>query len=506
MFRLTAATASSSKVVLRQASRAQVSRIAAASPARLFGSFPGQPAKPNVVTESVPGPKSQAVIKDLNSFGDFRTSTVALQYDQCKGNYVVDADGNTLLDMFGQISSISVGYRNPDLERVAKTDEFAIAAMNRPALGVFPPTNWRQTLEDGLLKVTPKGLTQIFTANCGSTANESAYKACFMAYQHRERGHSNFTEEEMESTMRNAAPGTPTLSIMSFKTGFHGRLFGSLSTTRSKAIHKLDIPAFDWPAVDWPAIKYPLEENAEANRKEEERVISLVESTIDEWKSKSPVAAIVVEPVQSEGGDNHASNHFFQRLREVTKAKGVYMIVDEVQTGVGATGYFWAHEKWNLASPPDAVSFSKKMQAAGYYHTEELRPSAGYRNFNTWMGDPARAMQAAEIIRVIEKEDLVNHTAKMGDLLFGGIENLSKTFPNLVKNLRGKNEGTFLAFDCDTAAQRDSVVAKMRSKGVLIGASGTSAVRLRPLLIFGKPELAIFLETLEATLKEVSSS
>lgn len=360
------------------------SRAATALRRRGFGTYPGQPSRPNVLTSSVPGPKSKAVLDDLNQVGDFRTAVVALQYPRCKGNYVVDADDNVHLDMFGQIASISVGYRNEDLEKVARTEEFAMAAMNRPALGVFPPVDWRATLDAGLLKesVRPRGLSQIFTANCGSTANESAYKACFMAYMHRKRGHSEFDQKTMESSMDNAAPGAPTLSMLSFKTGFHGRLFGSLSTTRSKPIHKLDIPAFDWPAVDWPALKYPLEEHEAENRKEEERVIALVEETIQQWESKAPVAAVVVEPIQSEGGDNHASPHFFRRLREVTKQRGVYMIVDEVQTGVGATGTFWAHEKWDLPTPPDAVSFSKKMQAAGYYHTEELRPSAGYRNFN----------------------------------------------------------------------------------------------------------------------------
>jgi 4-aminobutyrate aminotransferase/(S)-3-amino-2-methylpropionate transaminase len=478
--------------------------------------------------------------------GDFRTAVVALQYPKCKGNYVVDADDNVLLDMFGQIASISVGYRNEELEAVARTEEFAMAAMNRPALGVFPPADWRATLDAGLLKesVRPRGLSQIFTANCGSTANESAYKACFMAYMHRKRGHSDFDQKEMASSMDNAAPGAPTLSMLSFKTGFHGRLFGSLSTTRSKPIHKLDIPAFDWPAVDWPALRYPLEQHEAENRKEEERVIALVEETIEQWEPKAPVAAIVVEPIQSEGGDNHASPHFFRRLREVTKQRGVYMIVDEVQTGVGATGTFWAHEKWNLPTPPDAVSFSKKMQAAGYYHTEELRPSAGYRNFNvsdsasrvgpalcqighlavahvlmlflslhalltrstyqTWMGDPARAIQAREIIRYIEANSLVSHTASMGELLYSLLASLSSRYPTLVQNLRGKTEGTFQAFDCQTGKERDALVAGMRKRGVLVGGSGERAVRLRPLLIFGEQELGIFAETLEATLKEMA--
>lgn len=475
--------------------------------ARQFGTFPGQPSGPRIVTASVPGPASKDILKDLNNFGDFRTAVVALQYEKCKGNYVVDADGNTLLDMFGQIASMSVGYRNEALEGLAKSEDFAIAAMNRPALGVFPPTQWRDILASGLLKETvrPKGLTQIFTANCGSTANESAYKAAFMAYAHKRRGgHSDFTDAENESSMRNAEPGSPVMSILSFKTGFHGRLFGSLSTTRSKPIHKVDIPAFDWPAVDWPQLQYPLEQHKDANRVEEERCLKLVADTID-FAHKSPIAAIVVEPVQSEGGDNHATPHFFLRLREITRDRGVYMIVDEVQTGVGATGTFWAHEKWNLTSPPDAVTFSKKMQAAGYYHTEELRPSAGYRNFNTWMGDPARAMQAAEIIKYIDDNKLVQHTAEMGSKLFAVINEIASSFPNLVQNLRGKTEGTFLAFDTSTPAQRDALVAQMRQQGVMVGGSGARAVRLRPMLVFGDSELKVFSQALLASLKHVSA-
>lgn len=85
-----------------------------------------------------------------------------------------------------------------------------------------------------------------------------------------------------------------------------------------------------------------------------------VEETIHLWKSKSPVAGVIIEPIASEGGDQHASPSFFRKLRALTKKLGVYLIVDEVQTGVGATGTLWAHEKWGLETPPDAVTFSKK--------------------------------------------------------------------------------------------------------------------------------------------------
>ena len=112
--------------------------------------------------------------------------------------------------------------------------------MNRPALGNFPSTTWAEQINSGLLAVKPKWADQLFTMMCGSCANEGAFKAAFFAYRARERGSNlDFSEAEITSCMNNAEPGSPHLSILSFKGGFHGRLFGSLSTTRSKPIHKV---------------------------------------------------------------------------------------------------------------------------------------------------------------------------------------------------------------------------------------------------------------------------
>lgn len=261
-----------------------------------------------------------------------------------------------------------------------------------------------------MLAVAPPGQTQVFTALAGSDANETAYKAAFMFYRRRERGEgADFTAEELESSMRNAAPGSPDLAIMSFEKAFHGRLFATLSTTRSKPIHKLDIPSFDWPQAPFPALKYPLDQHAAANAAEEARCLAAVDATLAGWRC--PVAAVVVEPIQSEGGDNHASPAFFQGLRDITAKRGVLLIVDEVQTGVGATGKFWAHEHWGLASPPDMVTFSKKAQAAGFYfHDERLRPNRPFRQFNTWMGDPSKAILFRTIVQEIKRLNLVEKT------------------------------------------------------------------------------------------------
>ena len=206
------------------------------------------------------------------------------------------------------------------------------ALVNRPAMGNFPSSLWRSMLHDGLLRIAPKGMDKLFTAQSGSEANELAYKAAFMLYRRRQRGEGGeWTSEEMESCMNNAAPGSPQLAVMSFRGSFHGRGFGSLSTTRSKAVHKLDFPAFDWPQAEFPALKYPLDKHVEENKQEEDRCLKGVEDVITSWKF--PVAALIVEPVQSEGGDNHASPAFFQGLRDITKKHHVAFIADEVQTG-----------------------------------------------------------------------------------------------------------------------------------------------------------------------------
>lgn len=154
------------------------------------------------------------------------------------------------------------------------------------------------------MAVAPKGLSNVFTVTCGSTANENAFKTAFMYKAAQKRGGREFSAEELNSCMNNQAPGTPDdMSILSFSQAFHGRLFGSLTATASKAIHKVDIPAFDWPKAPFPQLKYPLEDNVEYNKKIEKESLEKVEDLIR--NGKKTVAAVIVEPVQSEGGDNH---------------------------------------------------------------------------------------------------------------------------------------------------------------------------------------------------------
>merc|ERR1712000_337584 len=253
----------------------------------------------------------------------------------------------------------------------------------------------------------------------------------------------------------------------------------------------------DWPQATFPLLKYPLEDHIQENAKAEAEALADVERLIT--THHLPPCAVVVEPIQSEGGDNHASPAFFRGLRALTKKHNVLMIVDEVQTGVGATGKFWAHDHWNLDTPPDMVTFSKKAQTAGYYFgTPELRPNKPCRQFNTCMGDPARAILFRAIINEIERLNLVENAATVGDYLYNGIANLSKRYPEHFQNLRGQGQGTFIAFD---NPKRDEFLAKMKGLGINIGGSGATAVRLRPMLIFQKHHADILLDAFETMAK-----
>ncbi|KAJ1679757.1 hypothetical protein EV182_001389 [Spiromyces aspiralis] len=453
-----------------------------------------------VLNTDVPGPLSIARLKDLDKLQDARAAIFAADYSKSIGNYIADADGNMLLDLYAQISSIPLGYNHPAIFKASQSPEMLTALANRPSLGVMPPASWADTLQRSFMSVAPKGLDQIFTAMCGSCANETAYKAAIMYFCHKRRGgSSDFSDLEVETCMRNQPPGSPDVAIMSFAGAFHGRMFGSLSTTRSKPIHKLDIPAYNWPCAPFPQLRYPLEKYEAENQEEEARCLEQTEALIRKWKDK--LAAVVIEPVQSEGGDRHASNHFFRELRRITKDYDVLMIVDEVQTGVGASGKFWAHEMWDLDTPPDIVTFSKKMQAAGFYHSAKLRAAHPMRNFNTWLGDPVRAIHAQTIIETIHNENLLDRVNETGRYLLGHLRPLSVRYHRLIGNVRGI--GTFAAIDCPTTELRNELVSLLRNEGINMGGSGERTIRFRPMLTLEKKHVNVFLTRFESVLNKL---
>ena len=183
-----------------------------------------------------------------------------------------------------------------------------LAVATRTGIGINPLKEQHQLNKEAFMDVAPPGMDRVTAAMCGTCANEGAYKVAMIQYAQRKRGGMLElpNEEELSSCMRNMAPGSPDYAILSLKQAFHGRLFGALSTTRTKPIHKVDIPAFDWPAAQNPRYKYPLDENVEYNREQDRLSLADIRSKIEQWKVEKgiEVVAVVIEPVQSDGGDN----------------------------------------------------------------------------------------------------------------------------------------------------------------------------------------------------------
>ena len=148
------------------------------------------------------------------------------------------------------------------------------------------------------------------------------------------------------------------------------------------------------------------------------------------------------------------------------------------------------------------MTFSKKMQLAGYYCTEELVPKAAYRIFNTWMGDPARLLQLEAVVQCVKQYGLVANAAAAGGVLKAGLERLAARFPAHVSAVRGV--GTLVAFDVPGGpAARDALVGKLRTAGVDIPSCGESTIRARPGLFFTQRHSEQFLGILEGVLAKL---
>uniref|UniRef100_A0A8I6G7C5 4-aminobutyrate aminotransferase n=1 Tax=Rattus norvegicus TaxID=10116 RepID=A0A8I6G7C5_RAT len=393
----------------------------------------------------VPGPRSQELMKQLNTIQNAEAVHFFCNYEESRGNYLVDVDGNRMLDLYSQISSVPIGYNHPALAKLVQQPQNASTFINRPALGILPPENFVDKLRESLMSVAPKGMCQLITMACGSCSNENAFKTIFMWYRSKERGQRGFSKEELETCMVNQSPGCPDYSILSFMGAFHGRTMGCLATTHSKAIHKIDIPSFDWPIAPFPRLKYPLEEFVTDNQQEEARCLEEVEDLIVKYrKKKRTVAGIIVEPIQSEGGDNHASDDFFRKLRDIAR-----------------------------------------------------KP---YRIFNTWLGDPSKNLLLAEVINIIKREDLLNNVAHAGKTLLTGLLDLQAQYPQFVSRVRGR--GTFCSFDTPDEAIRNKLILIARNKGVVLGGCGDKSIRFRPTLVFRDHHAHLFLNIFSGILAD----
>jgi 4-aminobutyrate aminotransferase/(S)-3-amino-2-methylpropionate transaminase len=458
-----------------------------------------------LVRTDLPGPKSRALMErgahDMQSF--YRS--LVIDDEKSQGVYLVDVDGNVFLDMFASFALGSLGYNHPALLATASSPAFTRAAVNPTSTPFVTAPSWFEVL-DCLERFAPAGLTKIFCVDAGGEGVESALKAAFIRHGERARASRGLPANPLELShaeqhailMDNR--GTDAV-VVAFEGAFHGRGIGPLSATHSKLIHKADIPAFPWPVAPFPANRFPLRRFDEYNARLEASAVATLERILDAHDGR--VAAVLVEPVQSEGGDRHASASFFQSVQRLAHAAGAALVLDEVQTGVGMSGTLWAHQQLDLAIPPDLMAFGKKMQMGGFFATDSMQISQFGRMYQTRNGDRARGLLAATILGSIEREDLLANVRKTGALFLERLEELADRYPELITEARGR--GFLLAFDLPTAAARDDFLRRSQRRGVWASYTGTRSVRLRPHLITSAPDVKRAMDAFDAVAREMSA-
>ncbi|MDB4946133.1 MAG: hypothetical protein JWP97_5667 [Labilithrix sp.] len=459
--------------------------------------------KRTIFTDGVPGPRS----RELAARGTFDMQAIyrslVVDDEKSQGPFLVDADGNVLLDLFANFALGALGYNHPAVLQVARSEAFARAAANPTSTPFVTTDGWFDFVSALETRFAPAGMAKVFCVDGGGEGVEAALKAAFIVHAERRRAAAGAPRNPLEldpgeqaRIMENA--GTDAV-VVSFGGAFHGRGLGPLSATHSKVIHKADLPAFPWPSVPFPASRFPLRDHAQENARAEEESLAALAQVLEAHRGR--VAAVLVEPVQSEGGDRHASAAFFRRVQELAGAAGAAFVLDEVQTGVGMSGTLWAHEQFDLPRPPDLVCFGKKMQMGGFFATAEYAISQFGRMYQTRNGDRPRAMVAGAILRTLVDDGLLARVRETGAHFLAGLEALAVAHPALVTEPRGR--GLLLAFDLPTVALRDDFLKRALGKGVFATYTGTRSVRLRPHLVTERAHVDDALAVFDEVLREL---
>jgi L-lysine 6-transaminase len=294
--------------------------------------------------------------------------------------------------------------------------------------------------------------------------------------------------------------------IIHFEQAFHGRTGYTLSLTNTADPRKtMYFPKFRWPRIVNPKLRFPVDE-AEVERVKGVEALAIAQVKQALVDNRDDVAALIIEPIQAEGGDNHFRPEFLAALRQLCDENEMLFILDEVQTGIGLTGRMWGFQ--TVGVEPDLFAFGKKMQVCGFASNDRVLDepenvfNVSSRINSTWGGNLADMVRARKYLEIIEEENLVENARVVGEFLKGKLRELATEFPGRMGNVRGK--GLFLAFDLPDGATRGKVLSTWLQKHNVMGlASGENAIRLRPALTLTKDEALVGVQRLRTTLKEV---
>jgi len=401
-----------------------------------------------------------------------------LTFDMEKSNgvHIYDAKNNrTLLDFFTCFASVPLGYNHPKmLNDEAFKKNLMLAALTNPSNSDIYTTQYAQFLETFDRVGIPDYLPHAFFISGGTLAIENALKTA-MDWKVQKNFAKGYTTEKG-------------FKVLHFENAFHGRSGYTLSLTNTLPVKTKWYAKFDWPRVSFPAVKYPqTESNLAELLKREERSIAQIKQAFTD--NKDEICAIIVEPVQAEGGDNHARKEFMEQLRILADENEALLIYDEVQTGVALSGKFWCHEHFGEKARPDIIAFGKKMQVCGILASRRVDEiennvfNVSSRINSTWGGSLVDMVRSSKILEIIEEDNLCAKAAENGRYLQDQLIQIAQD-NSVISNVRGK--GLLTAFDFPDKPTRDKFLQDGIQHNVMFLGCGNNTIRFRPALIIEK--------------------
>jgi L-lysine 6-transaminase len=287
---------------------------------------------------------------------------------------------------------------------------------------------------------------------------------------------------KVRRNMAKGVLGEKGTQVIHFKEAFHGRTGYTVSMTNTADPRKYQYFArFPWPRVSNPKLRFPVDA-AELERVAKAEAESLAEIRAAFEQNPDDICAVIIEPIQAEGGDNHFRNEFLAALKAIAHEHDALLIFDEVQTGVGLTGKFWAYQTQGVT--PDLIAFGKKMQVCGILaggRMDEVKDNVFHiksRINSTWGGNLVDMVRSRRYLEIIEEDNLLANAATVGAHLLKGLQALQGERPELVSNARGR--GLMCAIDLPDGGMRDAVIGHAYGLGMMILSCGTHSIRFRP--------------------------
>lgn len=418
-----------------------------------------------------------------------------LTYDmaQSRGVYIYDSKyKRKLLDFFTCFASVPLGYNHPKMVNdEAFKQSLLQAAIANPSNSDVYTQQYAEFVKTFAAIGIPSYLPHAFFIAGGGLAVENAIKVA-MDWKVQKNFARGYKEEKG-------------FKVLHFEKAFHGRTGYTLSLTNTLPDKTKWFAKFDWPRVTVPTVKFPLENENLANAiaTEELSIAQVKQAFLDH---RDDICAIIIEPIQSEGGDNHLREEFLIQLKNIADENEAFLIYDEVQTGVGLTGKFWCHQNYSEKARPDILAFGKKMQVCGILvgnkvdeveHNVFRVPS---RINSTWGGNLVDMVRSTQILQIVEEDKLCEQAAEVGQYLKDNLLALAKKYTQ-ISNVRGK--GLLCAFDFPTSEMRNQFISKGLEHNVMFLGCGSHTIRFRPALIMEKSHIDIGVAVMDKILAEL---